>query len=168
MCLELESKGARPRFFGKHCMVGLRPDGKGLDRGNISKHLLERIPVFDFYYPKLGLCLPSTCRKSDIEQLVKKSKLMVCCKIAVSNSVSLRTRWPAICLQWRNQLWYSSIGFLHFAHEEHQRHANVCNVSDSGKRSVILTKYILHSVVTWLQLSQLWILELRTKLSTSH
>lgn len=70
-CLDIESKGTRPRLFGKHCMANFKFDKKELSNLNISRRVLDRSPVFEHYFLNVGLCLPSTCRTEDIEKIIK-------------------------------------------------------------------------------------------------
>lgn len=62
-------------FTGQHCMVKVQTDFQNGDKLEIETVLSNKIPVFEYYYLNLALCVPSSCSPEETLSLVGEGEL---------------------------------------------------------------------------------------------
>lgn len=67
-------------FAGQHCMIKLDPNFKS-NNNNMHRSLLQierslekTLPIFEYYYINVGLCVPASCSVEDVSSLVTRSE----------------------------------------------------------------------------------------------
>lgn len=71
-CLQVKSDNVKLGFDGQHCMVKLSSDTDKSSPSEIDTFIRDKLPVYEYFYLNLALCLPSTCSVQDVSALVNQ------------------------------------------------------------------------------------------------
>ena len=66
-CLDIQSQ----EFAGKYCLVNFKAEQSIGRNSPIHERMANAYPIANTYYPLSGLCVPSTCSKSDVSEMLK-------------------------------------------------------------------------------------------------
>lgn len=65
---------------GQYCTIKLEfqfgeENSTNNELSSIQSLVMNRVPMFNYYYKQIGLCLPSACSVDDVNLIIEQSKL---------------------------------------------------------------------------------------------